>query len=310
MIRLRRPPPADIAIFHEFAPPPTGGGHQFMRALCQEFERRGLRLAYNQLPKNTPVCLCNSYNFNLRTLERALQKHPGTRCVHRIDGPLQTYRGFDDGTDALISDFNRRHADATIAQSRFSLDTHHTLGLSARNPHIIPNTPDPALFHNRGRPPRDPAPKLRIISASWSDNPNKGLDVYQWLDTHLDPTRIDYTFVGRIQTTFQHITHIPPQDSAALAALLRQHHLYLTASRNDPCSNSVLEALACGLPVLYRNSGGHPELVQNAGLPFDAPDQIPDLLPQLAQHLPAYQQKIRVPSLYDTANQYLNVLKT
>ncbi|MCH8526412.1 MAG: glycosyltransferase family 4 protein [Kiritimatiellae bacterium] len=308
MICLRRPPPADIAVFHEFAPPPTGGGHQFMRALCQEFERRGLRLACNELPKGTSVCLCNSYNFNLRKLERALKKHPATRCVHRIDGPLQTYRGFDDGTDALISDFNRKHAAATIAQSRFSLEAHQSLGLSARDPRIIPNTPDPEIFHPRGRSSPGPTDKLRVISASWSDNPNKGLDLYQWLDTHLDHTRIDYTFVGRIQTTLKNIRHIPPQDSPALADLLRQHHVYLTASRNDPCSNSVLEALACGLPVLYLNSGGHPELVQNAGLPFDTPEQIPALLENLAQNLPAVQANIRVPTLTETADQYLQIL--
>ena len=36
---------------------------------------------------------------------------------------------------------------------------------------------------------------------------------------------------------------------------------YLMLKYNDPCPNAVLEALACGLPVLYSASGGVPELV-------------------------------------------------
>jgi glycosyltransferase involved in cell wall biosynthesis len=36
---------------------------------------------------------------------------------------------------------------------------------------------------------------------------------------------------------------------------------YLMLKHNDPCPNTVLEALACGLPVLYSDTGGVPELV-------------------------------------------------
>ena len=36
-----------------------------------------------------------------------------------------------------------------------------------------------------------------------------------------------------------------------LAELLRAHDVYLAPSRDDPCSNALLEALACGLPAAY-----------------------------------------------------------
>ena len=39
---------------------------------------------------------------------------------------------------------------------------------------------------------------------------------------------------------------------------------------NDPCPNTVIEALSCGLPILYSNSGGVPELVgANAGIALE-----------------------------------------
>ncbi len=39
---------------------------------------------------------------------------------------------------------------------------------------------------------------------------------------------------------------------------------YVMLKHNDPCPNAVIEALACGLPVLYAHSGGVPELVAEA----------------------------------------------
>ena len=54
--------------------------------------------------------------------------------VHRVDGPIGVYRGFDDGTDVRIVEINRELADATIFQSRYSLDKHRELGLELRRP--------------------------------------------------------------------------------------------------------------------------------------------------------------------------------
>ncbi len=48
--------------------------------------------------------------------------------------------------------------------------------------------------------------------------------------------------------------------------IYRRADAYLMTKHNDPCPNTVLEALACGLPVVYSRSGGVPELVGDCGV--------------------------------------------
>jgi glycosyltransferase involved in cell wall biosynthesis len=302
----RPTPDADISFFHDFAPPPTGGGHQFLRALWREFERRGIRLENNTISKTTRACLFNSFNFNFKHL-RQLHR-PGCRMIHRADGPLAVYRGFDDGTDRKIFDLNQKIADATILQSQYSLTKHLEMGFDFVRPVVIPNAADPEIFHSRGRQPFNVDRKIRLISVSWSDNFNKGASVYQWLDDHLDWGRYEYTFVGRSPVSFQNIRTLSPITSEDLAKELRQNDVFITASRNDPCSNSLIEALACGLPALYLNSGGHPEIVGQAGLSFESVENISALLDRMIFEYESWQVCIKLPSIAATADRYLEIL--
>src|SRR5437763_3722324 len=117
---------ADVAVFNRFPPPPYGGGNQFLLALVGELERRGLDVEVNRLSGGTPACLFNSFNFDFARLRRFARS--GVRMVHRVDGPIGVYRGFDDGTDRRIASVNHELADATILQSDYSLDRHRELG--------------------------------------------------------------------------------------------------------------------------------------------------------------------------------------
>jgi glycosyltransferase involved in cell wall biosynthesis len=56
-------------------------------------------------------------------------------------------------------------------------------------------------------------------------------------------------------------------------AVYARAHLLLHTKVNDPCPNVVLEAMACGLPVVYPASGGTVELVgDRAGVGVSHPD--------------------------------------
>ena len=119
------------------------------------------------------------------------------------------------------------------------------------------------------------------MSSAWSDNPRKGKDTYKWLDKHLDFDRFEYTFVGRIKEKFENIKILDAVGSEALAEQLKLHDIYVTASEKDPCSNSLVEALACGLPAVFYDDGGHPELVGYGGLGFRNKESIPTYLIKL-----------------------------
>jgi glycosyltransferase involved in cell wall biosynthesis len=179
------------------------------------------------------------------------------------------------------------------------------------NPVVVPNSVDGSIFHMRGRIKYpNSMRKVRLIANSWSDNPMKGGDVYKWLEEHLDWDRYEFTFVGHTREQFTRLSHLPACASGALASILRQHDIYLTASRNDPCSNSLLEALACGLPAVYLDSGGHKEIVGNAGIGFLRREEIPAALDNLLRNYLHFQQAIRLPEFSLIAKRYLNVLLT
>ena len=104
-------------------------------------------MEWNRASRGTTACLFNSFNFDFARLRRFARDD--VRMVHRVDGPVGVYRGFDDGTDDRIAALNGALADATILQSRYSLEKHAELGLDLHAPVVIPNAVDPAIFHRR-----------------------------------------------------------------------------------------------------------------------------------------------------------------
>ncbi|MGE3175746.1 MAG: glycosyltransferase family 4 protein [Planctomycetota bacterium] len=294
-----------LSLWNKFTPPPWGGGNQFLLALQAEAERVGVRCVQNEAGPHVGAHVVNSVQFDMERFEA--QVRPRTaRVIHRIDGPISVLRGTAQslGDDRRCFEFNRRHATATVIQSVYTRTALRALGLEPVRPVLIPNGADPQLFHRPPSPPKA-APRLRVCATSWSPNPGKGAAIYQWLDRELDHDRVEFTFVGNLEAELANARVLPPLPSAELGAFLRTQDVYLTASRNDPCSNALVEALSCGLPALYLRSGGHPELVGFGGLPFDRPDEIPGLLERLRTHREMYAALLQPPELEDVCRRYL-----
>jgi len=294
-------------VFHRFVQAPHGGASQSLRALVGELERRGVRVERNVISVSTRAVLFNSFNFDGERLE-LLARHAKARMVHRVGAVTSLYRGFDDGTDARVAGINARLADATIAISHATIRMYRDIGIELVNPRVVYNACDHHIFNPAGRSPFSRDRKTRLISSSWSDNPRKGGPTYEWLEDHLDWDRYEFTFVGNTSATFRRIHHIPPVPSDELAALLRSHDIFVTATEHDAYSNALVEALSCGLPAVYLESGGSAEAVKEAGFGFHDREEIPALLDRLVDEYETRQAAISLPTLAEVADQYLDVL--
>lgn len=303
-----------LSFIHEFKRPPYGGGNQFLLALKRELAGRGIDVGARRIGPRTRHVLFNSFNFDMDWLRTQLadKTSRGIHTVHRVDGPISAYRGKDIEVDRKIFEINRDLADATVFQSQYSMDEHRRIGLDfGDNAHVIMNAVNASIFHSSGRIPfpHDGSRKFRLVATSWSPNRRKGADVYEWLDAELDFSNFEFTFIGNTPSTFRNIKVVPPVPSEQLADMLRQQDIYIAASQNDPCSNALTEALACGMPALYRKSGGHPEIVKQAGLGFDDASEVPALLNHIVENHDRFQTAIDIPTIETIADQYLKLFR-
>lgn len=89
-------------------------------------------------------------------------------------------------------------------------------------------------------------------------------------------------------------------------ALMQEADILLHPKYNDPCPRLVVEAMACGLPIVYSHSGGVPELVgAEAGLGIPAPQDWEQDHPPLAAELAAALQAAipKLPQLSQAARE-------
>ena len=62
----------------------------------------------------------------------------------------------------------------------------------------------------------------------------------------------------KISERFSYIGRYSQKDAPLI---YQKGDAYIMLKYKDPCPNTVIEAMSCGLPILYSNSGGLPELV-------------------------------------------------
>ena len=268
-----------IHILGELKAGPWGGGNQFLKALREYLRGCG---AYAETLDVAQAVLANGHQWGpyLYEMFRAKRVNPNLVVLHRVDGPMAVVRGREDNRildDAIIR-FNRHFADGTIFQSNWSRGLCLAGGMDAnKRQTVLFNAPDPSLFHP-STVMRPTSGKVRIVSTSWSSNWRKGFDVFEYLDNHLDFSKYEFTFVGNSRISFRNVRHLPAIPSDVLADELRAHDIFLQASQMEACSNSLIEAMNCGLVPVARNNSSHPEIVGDAGVLYEGVGDVLDAI--------------------------------
>lgn len=266
-----------IYILFDIKEEPWGGGNQFLRLLREELVRLGI---YTNKAKEADIIIFNSHHKLIKALSYKLL-FKNKFFVHRVDGPISLIRGDNLKLDKKIFYFNELLSDLTIFQSNYSFNKTAELNLyNNKSYKVILNGSCDKTFKNESRKIGWNS-KFKIIISSWSNNFNKGFDCYKWIDENLDFNMYQVTFIGNSPIKFKNILKVNPQSSHQLSEFYKKSHLYLTASKHDTCSNSLIEAIISGLPALAFNDGGHPEIIKSHGLTFNNFNEIPAKLNEI-----------------------------
>jgi glycosyltransferase involved in cell wall biosynthesis len=107
---------------------------------------------------------------------------------------------------------------------------------------------------------------LRTLRALLPSHPEAQLLVTGRLVTPVEPLLDELGLSHRVHVLGRYAQRDAP-------ALFQRAHVLLHTKVLDPCPSLVIEAMACGLPVVYPRSGGVPELVgDGAGVGVAHPD--------------------------------------
>ena len=193
-----------------------------------------------------------------------------TLIVHRIN-ECDERKGTNYVNKYLIQ--ANRVADETVYVSKWIMDLYFDQGIrSTKN--IIYAGANSEVFNQEKFSPWNRKEKLRIVTHHWGGNWNKGFEIYSYLDNMLDDKKwkelISFMYIGNLPKKFQfkNTKVVKPLSGYKLAEKIKENHLYLTGSINEPSGNHHIEGAQCGLPLLYLESGGTTEYCREYGLGY------------------------------------------
>ena len=256
---------------------PYGGANQWAQQICASLRRSGYRVVHTLRPgvdlvMGTHLGLSGAPAFGWDEVAQAKKHNPRLRVIQRINDN-DARKGTRQMAD-ILAEANRT-ADHTVFVSSWLRDHHATSWFDRARPHsVIDPGADPAVFHPIGHRPWRAGETFRIVTHHWSDNPAKGFDVYAAIDEAIAEGRLpgaELWIIGRWPSSlrWRSARTFPPATGRTLADLLRQCHLYVSASRFEPGAMHPVEGIQCGLPLLYhRETGGTVALGERFGVPL------------------------------------------
>ena len=237
-----------------------GGGNNFLKYLKKHLNKKGFSV---DRVKRADIIIINSHHqifYNLYLKFR----FPSKLFIHRIDGKLSNHRN-KIYWDELIKIQNKFISNATIYQSNWSKRLWEG-DLKSPISEVIINEADPDLFKSNTR--KHLSGRINLIFVSWSDNKNKGSEYLEWVIKEKENYNLSLRIIGNLEVKNKKDSKYAVKHNE-MQNLYKQSDIFLFPAKNEACSNALVEAQACGLPVLALNSGGNPELILDSGETFN-----------------------------------------
>lgn len=257
-----------------------------------------------------------SLNYEKR-LKKILKNNENIKIIHRLDGShhiICKYYGYDH-TVKMIN----KISSLTMYQSQYCKEIWEnskktifgpSININPKKSLTISNGVDLDFFNPLGKK-NNLEGKWKVLHLSASSLPNKGLSkVLEFAEIFKNNSEFKFYLIGdqvndpicgndiKYFSNVEYLGFI--KDKYKLSEYLRSCDIYLYPSKDDCSSNSILEAMASGLPVLTIDSGGNKELIckkdLNGGIIIDEKN-------------PAYSMKIIIEQYEQYKKNCLEIVK-
>jgi glycosyltransferase involved in cell wall biosynthesis len=309
---------------------PYGGGNQFVMFLVDYLTKNDIEITYD-LTKNIDIMLViNPFDgpmrkYNIEDCVRYRIRNPESKIVLRVNE--NDARKNTDHMDRHIL-YAINVSDYVIYISDWLKEYFIKRGATHKiEPRVIDMACDANVFYplenkhgldlTENKQLQNP---IRIVTHHNSENWMKGFDIYQEIDDWLSEDqesnkKFQFVYIGDLNKNFNNksTNHIPKTSIDNCAQLLRQCHIYVTATRHEPGGNHHVEAARSGLPILYhKDGGGVVEMCSRWGEEFDDIDSFKEKLFELVDNYDNYIKKIDYSHLSSErcCKEYLEVFRS
>ena len=207
-----------------------------------------------------------TYHFNYDDLKKFKKKYPKIPVIQRVnDTDAHRKSSFIDDNIMKVNAIS----DFTIYVSSWIRKYYLKKGMKPKKFGIICNSSDPKIFNLNKKIFWKKNSPFKIGTHHWSDNLAKGFNEYQALDRIIYEKKIkdiEFFIIGNVpaQMQWKATKIIKPLSGKKLSTKLKSLHAYITASKYEASAFHAIEAIQCGLPVLYfENSGNIAQIVNN-----------------------------------------------